>query len=104
MSYPKRALAEAENAGDVALAQQVTQGRLDAIKYADLRSGRYDPGRQQAIDVEYVMRQTIEIIQEACIKHPVALRSIGGELSLLAGAAGLDPESREVPETLPELE
>ena len=97
----RNALADAESAGDVALAQQVTQGRLEAIKYADLRSGKYDPGRQQAIDVEYVMRQTIEIIQKH-VKDPVALRSIGGELSLLAGAAGLDPsssqEQREVPE------
>jgi hypothetical protein len=97
-----RALEEAESAGDVALAQQVTQGRLDAIKYADLRSGKYDPGRQQIIDVEYVMRQTIEIIQKH-VKDPQALRNIGGELSLLAGAAGLDPssssnEAREVPE------
>lgn len=85
----ENALKEAENSGDVALAQQVTQGRLEAIKYHDLRSGRYDPGRQQVMDVEYVMRQMIEIVQKH-VRDPVALRSIGGELSLLAGAAGLE--------------
>jgi len=85
----ENALKEAESAGDVALAQQVTQGRLDAIKYADLRSGKYDPGRQVTLDVEYVMRQMIEIIQRY-VKDPATLRNIGGELSLLAGAAGLE--------------
>ncbi len=90
----ENALKEAEHAGDVALAQQVTQGRLDAIKYADLRSGRYDPGRQQIMDVEYVMRQMIEIIQKH-VKDPILLRNIGGELSLLAGAAGLETTGRQ---------
>lgn len=86
------ALKRSESLADVALAQGAVQGKLDFIKYADQRSGKFDPNAQATLDINHVIMQVIEIIQRN-VTDPVVLRKIGGELSLLAGAAGLNPNS-----------
>ena len=88
----EKALTRSVALADVALAQGAVQGKLDFIKYADLRSGKFDPNLQVALDVKYVLTQVVEIIQRN-ITEPELLRKLGGELSLLAGAAGLNPGS-----------
>ena len=87
-----KALKHSESLADVALAQGASQGKLEFIKYADLRSGKFDPLAQQSLDVTYVIKQVVEIIQRH-VTDSGTLRAIGGELSLLAGAAGLDPRA-----------
>lgn len=48
---------------DVALVQGGLDGKLDYIKYIDEKSGRHDPAKKQAIDINQVLMRVVEIIQ-----------------------------------------
>jgi|SRR5580765_1124706 hypothetical protein len=92
-----KSLKHSESLADVALASGAVNGKLDFIKYADLRSGRFDPSARSALDVEYVIRSVMEIIMKH-VRDPELLRAIGGDLSILAAGAGMNPESAASPE------
>ena len=92
----KRSLDEAGSVIDTQLASGAAAGRLDFIKYYDQRTGRYDPYSVNTarFDAEAVIRSVLEILMRN-IQDPELLRKIGGEISLVAGAAGLDPSSNQ---------
>jgi hypothetical protein len=84
------ALKDSAAAADVALASQAAHGNLEAIKYADQKTGRFDPNAKAALDVEFVIKQVLEILMKH-ITDPELLRRIGGDLSLVMSTAGISP-------------
>lgn len=50
---------------DTALVQGAINGRLDNIKYVNELTGRHDPNKKAALDVEDVLRSVVNIVQMA---------------------------------------
>lgn len=66
-----------------ALAKLAISGDLNAIKYFNQMSGRYDSSKTiEAINVRFVMQKLIEVIQTH-VKDPVALEAISQEFASL---------------------
>lgn len=67
------------------LLKGVRQGNLAAVRTAYEITGRFDPNKEQQIDVRRVLHTFIEVLQKF-IKDPVLLHSIAMELSQVASA------------------
>jgi hypothetical protein len=72
----------------VALAANAEKGDLNSIKYAFEVTGEYNPARENAIEVQAVLAQVIEVLAKH-VHDPETLGKIGFELSAIAGRAGI---------------
>lgn len=72
------------------LAQKVGDGDLAAIKYWFEINGRYNPARQQTVDVMVVMSQIMEIISKNVHDRDI-LTNIAGEMKQLAQSSTMQP-------------
>jgi hypothetical protein len=69
-----------------ALIRSAEKGDTSAIKLYYEITGRYDPHKQQAMDVMSVLAQVVEIIQRR-VTDPDTLTALAGDLRLLASVA-----------------
>lgn len=67
------------------LMKGVRQGNLAAVRTAYEITGRYDPTKQEQIDLRAVLHTFIEVIQKF-VKDPITLHAIAMELSQVASA------------------
>jgi Helix-turn-helix of insertion element transposase len=82
----ERMLSDSLGSAHGALVRQVEKGDVNAIKFYYEITGRFDPKKQQVMDVMSLMAQVIEIIQKH-VTDPNMLNAIGGEFALLAAVA-----------------
>jgi hypothetical protein len=68
---------------DQALGQLVQQGDMKAITFINQLTGRFDPNKQQAIDLPSIMIQIQDIVLRH-VRDPIAKRNIARELIALA--------------------
>lgn len=76
--------------GRAAVAQQAADGNINHIKYLGELSGQHDPLRRQAMDVEAILREVIELVSQYLT--PQQQIEFGGQLSMLLGRQSLTKE------------
>jgi hypothetical protein len=68
-----------------ALIKGLDKGDLNAVKYYNEMTGRYNPAKEQQADIAVVLTQVIEIIQRN-VKDPAVLQAIARDMQMLAAS------------------
>lgn len=78
----KELFIKAQSSIDVQLASGALEGRLEFIKYYNEVSGRHDPNKKSKQDIEFLMREVVEIITRN-VTDSATLNRISAELGAL---------------------
>jgi hypothetical protein len=72
----------AQHEAHTSLLRAVQNGRMDAIKYYNEITGRYNPKDQEALNLTAILVKVVEILQ-IHVKEPEVLRAVAKELGEL---------------------
>lgn len=84
----EKIIGDSQHLAHEALIKGLEKADLNAVRYYNELTGRYNPAREQVLEVSAVLRQVIEIIQRN-VKDPVALQQIAAEMQALASGQQL---------------
>lgn len=91
----EKALANAQASVNIALTQRALSGNMEAIKYFNKFTGRFDDSAIEVVDVRALLIRVVEILTKHLSDQPDTLRAIGAELSVAAVAHGVNTTNPE---------
>lgn len=87
----EKSLDRAVTRGDQKLGELIDAGNLNAITYANLKTGRFDPNARQMQSVSYIMSMVLTIIHKR-VTDEATLMAIANDFARLTDGTGFQAE------------